>query len=74
MISVQFPDREIKRKALGFLAGRFSFTTWKSGEVLVPDEALSPLAREGIRFTVEGTPNYGQAVPAIRDAAAAAVQ
>jgi len=33
--------------------GRFSFPTWKSGEVLVPDAALASLAHEGISFTVK---------------------
>lgn len=74
MITIRLPDLETKRRALGFLAGRFSFTTWASGEVLVPDAALSALAHEGIKFTVEGPPSYGQAVPPIRDAASTAVQ
>jgi len=74
MITIRFRDSETKRRALGFLAGRFSFTTWASGEVLVPDSALSPLAYEGISFTVEGPPTYGQAVPALRNACTSAVQ
>jgi hypothetical protein len=74
MIIIRCSDAEAKRRALSFLAGRFSFTTWKSGELLVPDDALSALAHEGIGFTVEGPPVYGQAVPALRNAAAAPVQ
>ncbi len=74
MITIRLPDMETKRRALGFLAGRFSFTTWTSGEVLVPDAALAALAHEGITFTVEGPPTYGQAVPPLRDASSAAVQ
>jgi hypothetical protein len=74
MITIRFPDFEMKRRALGFLAGRFSFTTWASGEVLVPDSALSALAYERISFTVEGPPTYGQAVPSLRNSAPAAVQ
>ena len=74
MITIRFLDPETKRRAMGFLAGRFSFTTWVSGEVLVPDAALSALAHEGISFTVEGPPTYAQAVPAIRDATSTPVQ
>jgi hypothetical protein len=73
MITIRFADSETKRRALGFLPGRFSFTTWASGEVLVPDSALSALAHEGISFTVEGPPTYGQAIPALRDASAPSV-
>ncbi len=53
MITIRFLDSETKRRALGFLAGRFSFTTWASGEVLVPDCALPALANAGISFTVD---------------------
>jgi hypothetical protein len=74
MITIHFPDSLTKRRALGFLAGRFSFTTWKSGEVLVPDSALAALAHEGISFTAEGPPSYVQAVPALRDTPSAPVQ
>jgi hypothetical protein len=41
---------------------------------MVPDEALPYLAREGLRFQVEGPPKYEQAVPAVRDVTSAAVQ
>jgi hypothetical protein len=74
MIAIRFPDLETKRRGLGFLAGRHSFTTYSSGEVLVSDSALSALAHEDISFTVEGTPTYGQAIPALRNAIAVAVQ
>jgi hypothetical protein len=74
MIIIRFPDDANKRRALGWLAGRFSFKSWATGEMMVPDEALPYLAREGIRFLVEGPPKYEQAVPAVRDAAPAPVQ
>ena len=74
MIAIRFPDLETKRRALGFLAGRYSFTTYSTGEVLVSDSALSALAYEHILFKVEGTPTYGQAIPALRYAVTAAVQ
>ncbi len=54
MIVIRFPDRESERRALGFLAGRYSCTSWSNGETLVPEEALSDLAVEGIRFIVKG--------------------
>lgn len=54
MILIRFPDAETERRALGFLAGRFSFKSWDSGETLVPESALAHLAREGIQFQVQG--------------------
>ena len=53
MILIRFPNPEAKRTALSRLAGRFSFTSWASGEMLVPEDALSFLVVEGIAFTVE---------------------
>jgi hypothetical protein len=73
MICVRFPDTEAERRALGFLAGRFTFKSSASGETLVPEEALRALAREGIRFTVEGPATYEQLVPPVRDPSAHAV-
>ena len=74
MIIIRFPDDDSKRRALGWLAGRFSFKSWATGEMMVPDDALPHLAREGIRFQVEGPPKYEQAVPAVRDAPPTPVQ
>ena len=54
MIVIRFVDDESKKRALGFLAGRFTFKSWATGEMAVPESALSPLASEGIRFSVEG--------------------
>ena len=51
MITVRFPDESTERRAIGFLTGRFSFTTIKTGETHVPEAAL---ALEGITYTVEG--------------------
>ena len=55
MIVIRFADAETERRALGYLAGRFSFTSWSGGETMVPEAALPHLAREGIRFSVERT-------------------
>ncbi len=74
MIVIRFPDEQTERRALGYLAGRFPFTTWRTGEFLVPESALADLAVEGLCFQVEGAATYGQVVPTLRDAAAIAVQ
>jgi hypothetical protein len=65
-IRIRFPDHESKRRALGFLAGRFSFTSFASGELMVVESALSALAMEGISYTVEGPATYAEAIPALR--------
>lgn len=74
MIIIRFTDKDGERRGLGYLAGRFSFKTWVTGETMVPEEALPYLAKEGIRFQVEGPPTYEQLVPALRGASAAPVQ
>jgi hypothetical protein len=53
MVRIRFPDQPNKVKALGYLAGRFSFKSWSTGKMLVPESALAALAAEGIAFTVE---------------------
>ncbi len=74
MILIRFPDGASERRALGYLAGRFSFKSWASGETLVPEAALPALAVEGIRFTVEGPATYEHLVATLRDPAAGAIQ
>ena len=74
MILIRFSDIERKRRALGALAGRYPFKSWATGEMIVPETALSFLAVEGIAFTVEGPAAYERNTPAIRVAAASAVQ
>jgi hypothetical protein len=54
MILIRFPDEATKRKALGFLLGRFSFKSWATGEMVVPDFALPALTCQNITFTVHG--------------------
>jgi hypothetical protein len=65
MIRIRFPNPESKRAALGKLAGDFSFKSWASGEMLVPEDALRFLAVEGIPFTVEGPARYEELCPGI---------
>jgi hypothetical protein len=72
MIIIRFPDAETERRGLGYLAGRFSFKSWATGETMVPERALSSLAAEGIRFSVEGPATYERLAP-LRDLSAAKV-
>jgi hypothetical protein len=60
MIIIWFPGDKAKRRALGLLPGRFSFKSWATGEMMVPENSLPFLAVEGITFTVEGPANYQQ--------------
>jgi hypothetical protein len=53
MIIIRFPDDASKRRALGFMAGRFSFKSWSTGEMMVPPGALAALALENIPFQAE---------------------
>jgi len=73
MIRIRFPDPDSERKALGYLAGRFSFETFSDGYTLVPEAALPRLAVEGIPFTAEGPARYEQSIATVRDSTAAAV-
>lgn len=61
MVTINFPDIESKRRALGLLAERFSFTNWVGRELTVPDAAVAALSREAIPFEVdddEPVPTY----------------
>lgn len=54
MVIIKFPSVEMRRRALGYLLGRFSGRSWATGEVMVPEAALAHLAAERITFTGEG--------------------
>ena len=73
MITIRFDNPQMERRGLGYLAGRFNGRTWKSGETLVPEEALAHLAAEGIAFTVTGKPSYQKLYAPLGDTAAVAV-
>jgi hypothetical protein len=73
MIIIRFADSETEKRALGFLAGRFSGKSWATGETMVPDAALPYLARHGLKFTVEGPASYDQ-LASLRNPAATPVQ
>jgi hypothetical protein len=74
LIRIRFPDKESKRRALGYLAGRYSFTSYSTGEMLVVEAALPALAIEGVSFIAEGPATYAEAIPAFRAVAADQVQ
>jgi hypothetical protein len=67
MIIIQFDDAEVEKRALGWLAGRFSFRTRASGDLMIHETALPYLAREGIAFKVKGPATYEHFVPAVRN-------
>ena len=69
MVTVTFADREIQKRAIGFLLGRFSFRVLRSGENFVPEAALAALADQNIPFTVLGKTTYEQQLAAFRGAA-----
>ena len=73
MVKLRFPDADIERKAIGYLAGRYSFKTFAEGYTLVPEAALPALALANISFSVEGRASYDHVVPKVRDSAAPAV-
>jgi hypothetical protein len=62
-----------KRRALGYLTGRFSFKSWVTGEMLVPENTLAELAVEGIPFSVEGPAKYDRRIPTVRNTPPVAV-
>jgi hypothetical protein len=65
MIRIRFTDLEAKKRALGWLAGRFPFKSWATGEMLVPEGALGYLATENISFQVQGPAPYERITPAL---------
>ena len=71
-IIIRFPDEETENRALGKLIPRFPGKSWRSGETLVPAQALGFLAEQGIRFTVVGPAPYESITP-VRDPGAVAV-
>ena len=73
MIIIRFPDEATKRAALEFLIGRFDGHSWARGKVAVPEEALVSMAKENIKFTVEGRANHDW-IQSLRTASAAGIQ
>lgn len=54
MVLITFQNRQVERKALAFLLGRFSGRLLDTGEHLVPESALEALAAQNIPFVVKG--------------------
>ena len=46
MILIHFADLITKKRALCYLVGRYSFTSWKTGQVLVSAPALADLTAQ----------------------------
>ena len=72
MVIVTFPDPKTRQEALEFLLGRVSGTILKSGEVIIPENALKSLAGQNLVFTVKAKVDEAQV--ALRIAAAKSVQ
>ena len=73
MTIIRFDDPEMEKKALDCLVGRYSFKTWASGDLMVPESALGHLAAEGVVFRVKGPATYEHFLPALRNPAASPV-
>ena len=73
MVIVRFTVTIAERRALGFLAGRFSFKSWSTGDLMVPEQALAALAVAGVPFFVQGPATYEQLTKTLGDPAASAV-
>jgi hypothetical protein len=73
MVTITFPDREVEKRALAFLLGRFSGRVLRTGEHLVPEAALEALADQNIPFSVKGKATYEQQLAALRGAAPTSV-
>jgi len=74
MVTIEFANEATMKKALGFLLGRFSGKVLRSGEIIVPDDALAALADQNIAFMVKGRTTYEEHIAALRSTAAATVQ
>ena len=74
MVTITFPDRDMEKRALAFLLGRFSGRVLRSGEHLVTEAALEALADQNIPFTVKGKATYEQQMAAIRGTTSPSVQ
>jgi hypothetical protein len=73
MVIIRFEDIETEKRALGWLAGRFSFKTWANGDLMLHERVLPYLARQGVPFKVQGQATYEHFAPTIRDSHTAVV-
>lgn len=72
MVILRFQVIEMRRRALGYLVGRFPGKSWATGEVMIPEWALPYLAAEGIIFSVEGPATYDRVLRLNQEAGALA--
>jgi hypothetical protein len=72
MVIVKLPDEETQKRALAVLIGQYPGHSWASGEMVVPEEALAPMALAGITFTVEGRATH-ERIQSLRNTPALAV-
>jgi hypothetical protein len=73
MVLITFPDREVEKRALGHLLGRFSGHILAGGQHIVPEAALEALADQNIPFTVQGKATYEQRLAALRGTSSTAI-
>jgi hypothetical protein len=73
MVIITFPNKRIQTEALAFLLGRFSGTVLKTGEYIVPEQALQALAKQNFVFTVRGNVDDKE-VATLRSIATASLQ
>jgi hypothetical protein len=66
MVSIRFPDSQTEKRALGFLFGRISFKTFRSGQTIVPETAVHALREQGIECIVEEPATAEQIGPEVR--------
>jgi hypothetical protein len=66
MVLIRFDNEKDKDKALEALVGEHPFTSWITGEMLVPEKALSRLVEEDIPFRFEGSAAY-EKMASLRD-------
>jgi hypothetical protein len=73
MVIIRFDEVEAEKRALGWLAGRFSFKSWANGDLMVHERVLEHLARQSVPFRVKGPASYGHFLPSLRDPNSVAV-
>lgn len=73
MVIIRFEDSEAEKRALGWLAGRFSFKTWDNGDLMLHETVLPYLARQNLTFKVKGPATYEHFAPTVRNPDPAAV-
>jgi len=73
MVILHIEDAEMEEKALGFLAGRYSFKTWDNRDLMLPEPALGELAAQGISFRSKGPATYEHFLAPLRNSLALTV-